>query len=280
MTPILLALSAALVYGTADFLGGLFSRRSHFVPINLIGNLTASAVAFTALAITGVPALSTSTLLWGLAAGLGSGVGGLALYRGLAKGEMAVVGPVSAVGAAVFPAAVGFTLGERFGALTIIGILLALPAIWLLAGGGSRAKGGGIADGALDGLVAGAGFGGLFIGIERAGTDSGLWPVALAQVGALGPGLVALLIFRSWRTQSNAKQLRLAPIPGFLVAAAILLYQISLDGGTLTISSVITSLYPGFTVLLAAWFLHERTSGTQRVGLALACVAVTLVVLG
>lgn len=282
VNPILLALGAALLYGASDFLGGLFSRRNHFAPVNVVGNLAASlAAVVAAISITGQETLSAATVAWALMAGVCSGLGGLALYRGLALGEMAVVGPISAVGAAVFPAAVGFALGERFSALTLAGVGLALPAIWLLAGGGPAAPRGRLADGVVDGLIAGAGFGGLFIGIERAGSGGGLWPVALAQLGALIPGLLALLVLRdSWLGRTAVGELRLTPIPGLLAVTAMLLYQASLGGGTLTVSSVITSLYPGFTVLLAMWVLQEHLAGTQRWGLAAAGTAVLLIVAG
>src|SRR6202035_829329 len=102
---------------------------------------------------------------WGLVSGLGGGVGTLVLYRGLARGQMSVVGPVSAVGAAVVPVAVGLALGERPSLLTAAGVLVALPAIVLVAASGSVR--GRLAAGLSDGLVAGLAFGILFVGLAQ-----------------------------------------------------------------------------------------------------------------
>src|SRR5271170_7090868 len=105
---------------------------------------------------------------------------------------MSVVGPVSAVGAAVVPVAAGVALGERPSLLSVAGVLVALPAIVLVAASGSvRGKLGAAPKGLFDGLAAGLAFGILFIGLAQAGRNAGLWPVASEQAGTL---LVTLAI--------------------------------------------------------------------------------------
>lgn len=277
MLTLTLSLSAAVAYGLSDFLGGVLSRRNHFLPVNVVANVAGVAAALVALVVAGTAPVTPAVAAWSVGSGLLSGMGGLALYRGFSRGEMAVVGPVSAVGSAVLPVLVGLLLGERFAALTGLGILLALPAIWLVAGGGGGTRMDPVST--TDGLLAGAGFGGMFIGVERAGPDSGLWPVLLAQVGALGLGLVAMAATRGWRGRSEPRSLWRAVVPGVLVPTAIALYQFSLRTGSLATSSVITSLYPAVTVLLAAWLLKERTTARQRAGLTLAGAAVVMIVL-
>src|SRR5438270_2450072 len=104
---ILLGLAAALLYGSSDFGGGLLSRRFGSITVSVMSSAAAATLAWTALALSAVlsdlPGPSVRAIAWGLASGLGGGIGSLALYRGLARGQMSVVGPVSAVGAAVLP---------------------------------------------------------------------------------------------------------------------------------------------------------------------------------
>ena len=99
---------------------------------------------------------------------------------------MSVVGPLSAVGAAVVPVIAGVAMGERPSLLSVAGVLVALPAIVLVAASGSvRGKLGVAPKGLIDGLAAGLAFGILFVGLAQAGRNSGLWPVASEQTGML-----------------------------------------------------------------------------------------------
>jgi drug/metabolite transporter (DMT)-like permease len=148
-------------------------------------------MAWATLAMSGGPGPSLRAVAWGLASGLAGGAGTLVLYRGLARGQMSVVGPVSAVGAAVVPVAAGVALGERPSMLAVAGVLVALPAIVLVAASGSvRGK---LGAGLLDGLAAGVAFGILFIGLAQA--VSILMTVAVIVAGqearqAVRPGTV------------------------------------------------------------------------------------------
>src|SRR6476646_1786028 len=181
---ILLGLAAALLYGSADFGGGLLSRRLGPVRVTVIGSAAAAALAWAVLLISAGPGPSVRAVAWGLASGLAGGAGTLVLYRGLARGQMSVVGPVSAVGAAVVPVLAGLAMGERPGVVTMAGVVLALPAIALVAtsSGGAR----GMFRSALgDGVVAGVAFGIMFVGLAQAGRGGGLWPVASEQTSSL-----------------------------------------------------------------------------------------------
>ena len=128
---ILLGLAAALLYGTSDFGGGLLSRRFGPLRVTVIGAAAAAALAWAVLIMSGGPGPSARAVAWGLGSGLAGGTGTLVLYRGLARGQMSVVGPVSAVGAAVVPVMAGIAMGERPSVLAVAGVLVALPAIAL-----------------------------------------------------------------------------------------------------------------------------------------------------
>src|SRR5919112_5831245 len=130
---VVLALCSALAYGLSDFLGGILSRRTSAWSVAVVGqSSSALCTAVVALFVSGNP--SAADFRWALLAGVGTGVGTGFLYRGLSSGRMGVVAPVSAVGAAFVPVLAGTVAGERPSILVWLGILAALPGIWLVSG--------------------------------------------------------------------------------------------------------------------------------------------------
>src|SRR5260370_26190970 len=126
---ILLALAAAVLYGGSDFGGGLASRSLGALGVSVVGSAAATVLAWATLILVGGPGPSLRAVAWGLASGLAGGAGTLVLYRGLARGQMSVVGPLSAVGAAVVPVAAGVALGERPRPLSVAGVPGSPPPI-------------------------------------------------------------------------------------------------------------------------------------------------------
>ena len=110
MIAVLLALGSAAAYGASDFVGGFVSRRTSAWGVAFVVQLTSAVAVLVAALIERHPP-STHDLLWGLVSGVGSGVGISFLFRGFAAGRMSVVAPLSAVGAAVIPVAVGLLTG-------------------------------------------------------------------------------------------------------------------------------------------------------------------------
>ena len=273
---VILGLAAAILYGGSDFGGGLVSRRLGFLPVSVVGSAAAAMLAWVALLASGGPGPNAHAIAWGLAAGLGGGAGSLILYRGLARGQMSVVGPVSAVAAAAVPVAAGIALGERPPLLAMIGIVVALPAIVLVATSGSAR--GILSPALLDGLGAGVAFGVLFIGLAQAGKGAGLWPIASEQTGAL---LLTAAVAAKARVPLRAA-IRAAGWPVLVGASgmiATLLYFYATHFSMLATAAVLVSLYPGVTVLLARVVLHERFSPAQRAGLGLCTLAVVAIAL-
>ena len=273
---VVLALAAALGYGLSDFVGGLASRRTSAWPVAVM-------CAVGAFACTVVIALATegtatgADLAWGALAGVGSGLGGAFLYRGLAAGRMGVVAPVSAVGAAILPVVVGVATGERPELLVWLGIAAAVPGIWLV----SREPGGGsLAAGILDGVLAGVGFGLLFAAIGQVPEGAGYWPLALAQVTALLAVVATATALRAaWRPTVRS-EVTGGLLAGALASAAALSFLLATQSGLLTVAAVLASLYPAFTILLAATVLRERVHGGQALGLAFCGLCVVLVAAG
>ena len=273
---ILLGLTAALLYGGSDFGGGVASRRFGALQVSVVGSAVATLLAWAALLLVGGPGPSVRAVAWGFAAGLAGGAGTLALYRGLARGQMSVVGPLSAVGAAVVPVLAGVALGERPSLLAVGGVLVALPAIVLVAASGSvRGK---LGTGLVDGLAAGLAFGVLFIGLAQAGRNSGLWPVASEQTGTL---LITAAIAVKSRQQIRipVRALGLPVLTGASGMAATVTYFYATHFSMLAIAAVLVSLYPGVTVMLARVLLHERFSPAQRAGLGLCALAIAAIAL-
>jgi drug/metabolite transporter (DMT)-like permease len=275
-----LALLAALSYGAGDFVGGVGGRRSEpgLIPIGI--QLVGLAAALVAIGVHPGNGPAATALAWGAVSGLGSGVGNAALFRGLARGQMSVVAPMSAVLTAALPALIGLVSGDRLSTLGWLGLLLALPTTCLVSWTG--AAGWRWADLGY-GLVAGAGFGLLFIALDRAGTEHGAWPLLPGQFVALLVAVAAAVPLlrrlpnprRTW-----AGVLRWAVPAGLLGAAANYLFLAATGTGQLTIAAVLAGLYPAVTVLLAMLVLRERPRPTQAVGLLGAGAAVVAMAVG
>lgn len=291
MTGVLLALGAAAAYGLSDFVGGVASRRSSVWPVAFtacLGAATGSLVL--ALVLPGRP--GGADLAWGALGGIGSGVGTAFLYRGFARGRMGVVGPVSAVGAALLPAAVGVLADERPSALVWVGMVLALPGIWLVsqepsaperaagpAPASPAARRRGPAPGLADGVLAGAGFGLLFAALGQVPEGSGYWPVLVAQLVSL-VAVVAASLLLGGDPRPRVPGHWVGLLAGLTATTAVVGFVLARQQGLLSVAAVLTSLYPAATVLLAVVLLHERLHRVQTLGLALCGVSVVCVVLG
>jgi drug/metabolite transporter (DMT)-like permease len=279
VTAVVLALLAAVAYGTSDFAGGIAAARLPPWTVSMISN-SLGGLGCLLVSIWVGGSLTGADWAWSLVAGVGNLIGTSALYRGMNTGRMGVVAPVSGVGAAVIPAVVGLASGERPGVIVWIGVVLALPAIWLVASEPERTAGrSGLAAGLVDGLVAGAGFGLLFVALAQTSHDAQLLPLAVNQLTAAAlVALVGSLLGVPWRPRRERAPL--AAVAGVLGTAATAAFLIATRHGYLTVTAVITSLYPATTVILAALVLHERVHRPQAVGLGLCAASVALVAAG
>jgi drug/metabolite transporter (DMT)-like permease len=277
---VLLALGAALSYGLADFVGGVASKRAGAWAVALVAQVGGGVVLLAGgLVLPGDP--SAADLRWAVAAGVANGFGTAFLYRGLAGGRMGVVAPVSGVGAALVPVAVGVLSGERPSAMVWAGIALALPGIWLVSRepvdeGGTRVS---TAEGVLDGVLAGLGFGSLFAVLAQIDEGAGLLPLALNQAVA-GVAVVAVATALGGAWLPRDPWALLGTVSGVLGGAATLAFLVASNQAYLSVTAVLASLYPAFTVLLAATVLREHVHRAQGLGLLLCGAAVTLVALG
>lgn len=281
---ILLAFAAAVAYGATDFVGGAASRRFTSWQVVLTGQASGALIMFvTSLAFPGTPVVTD--FAWSLLAAVGSAMGGIFLFRGLARGRMGLVAPISAVGAAALPVLVGVALGERPGWLVWIGVLAAFPGIWLVSRDGtSHEVGPGHAPSAatrgalVDGILAGAGFGILFVALAQFSENAGPLPLASNQLIAGALTLtVAVSLKQPWRPRRGVVTWGAAT--GALGSAGTLSFTVATGMTGLGISAVIASLYPAITVLLAATLLGERVGTGQRAGIGVCTVAMAALAL-
>ncbi|MEV1171334.1 DMT family transporter [Nonomuraea sp. NPDC049784] len=271
---VILAAACAVVYGTADFFGGLATRRSQVLSVVVLSQLAGLALILGLLPLLPGTA-STPALSWGLAAGLSGAAGLVLFYRALATGVMSVVAPTTAVTSAALPVMFGLATGERPAFWALVGVALALGAVLLVSQDKSAERSGSVTS-VLVALAAGAGFGGFFILLAMAPHEAGLWPLVGARLSSVT--VVAMLALATRRTlKPGPGSLHIIVAAGVLDMAANVLYLLAQQDGLLSLVAVLVSLYPASTLLLARQVLGERLRAIQVAGVACALGAVALI---
>lgn len=276
MLSILFGIASSLSWGAGDFAGGLSSRRVGAYRAVLYADFFGLLILGAASLFHREPFPSQSGLINSLFGGVLGSFGLLILYYSLTVGQMSVVAPVSALFAALLPVVYGaFTEGLP-NIVQFIGFALALAAVWLISQGGGGFHVGRLSDLRLP-ILAGVGFGCYFIFIHNAAGEPGslLWPMILSR--AAGTLVVFLIVLA--RRESF-------PVPrsawGVVLFNAVLdlggnfFYILASKTGRLDIAAILSSLYPGATVVLAWLILKERISRLQLFGIALAFAAIYL----
>ncbi|MFF5110177.1 EamA family transporter [Streptosporangium sp. NPDC000509] len=284
MTAVVLATTCAVVYGAADFLGGLATRRSRVLAVVLLSQI--AGLALIAALLPFLPERPTpAALAWGAASGLCGTAGVVLFYRALAGGVMSVVAPITATFSAALPVLFGLAVGERPEPVALAGVVLALLAVLLVSRGSpggeaSRGRRGRREHGpVLASLAAGAGFGGFFIIIAQAPADSGMWPLFGARlISVTFIALSALAVGRLSRPGSGTLPVIIAA--GALDMVANVLFVLAQQRGMLSLVAVLVSLYPASTLVLARRFLGERLNTVQAVGIGFTLAAVALIASG
>jgi uncharacterized membrane protein len=185
---------------------------------------------------------------------------------------MSVVAPTAAVVGAGLPVLVDVVQGAAFTVNLQIGIGMALIAIWLLTMGGSVAGRGGLGLGVLAGL----GFGLMFVSLAFAPDSTGLWPVVGSKITSLATTSTLLIVTRTSVGVPRVHWLPIAAL-GVLDAVATIAYLQATRAGLLSVAAVVASFYPAPTVALAALVLHERLRPVHWAGAGLALGALALI---
>ena len=273
---VVFALLAAVIYGTGDFVGGFASRHRSAITV-LLYAYPVGALLMVALLPAFAGTLDAGTALLGVGGGIGGMVGVIVMYSLMARAPMNIISPVTAVLAAVVPVGFGVLVGERPHLSAWLGIAIGLVAVVFVSYTPDDHPHGpvGIRILALA-CVSGVGFGIYFICLARADHDSGLWPLVISRLTSAAL-IVPLARSRRVAQPLTGRVLRLAVLAGVLDASANLFFLLASRHGLLSLASVITSLYPAMTVLLAVLVLSEHTGRLQRVGLAMAATSIVLI---
>ena len=295
---VLLALGAAVLLGTSDYLGGLLSRRAPLIVVLLGSQLVVGALLSLGLLVEPYDPAAGGAIAAGIVSGASTALALAALFRGLAIGTMGVVAPVSAL-AVIVPVAVGIARGDAVGGMLGLGLLLAITGTVLASAPEVRA-GRRAARSLLLGGIAALGFGASQAAIGLGSADSVMTTLLTHAATVIGLFIVAFSAWVHVRLRGAAARLRsgrpaspalLAErvtgrdvagilVTGVLAAGANLAFAVSTTAGALSTVAVLAALYPVVTVVLARQVLRERVSRLQLVGVVLALVGVGLIAAG
>jgi drug/metabolite transporter (DMT)-like permease len=271
-----LALGSSLTYGVSDFLGGTTSRRIGTLQFIFFTQLIGALLAIGWVVISSEPVPPVVAVVAATGAGLGLAVGVGAFFQAMVVGKMSVVAPISATGV-VLPVAVGIARGERPSAAQAVGIVVAIAGVALAARPPGERQAARAESGFGLALVAAVGTG-LFLWLMAPASRHGVaWAILISRVI---PAVALIVVVGVRRTSLRpAFQPRMA---GTIVVAALLafagtaLYALATLHSQLVIVSVLGSLYPAVTGLLAYHVLGERLGRSQLVGIAAVLSGVVL----
>jgi drug/metabolite transporter (DMT)-like permease len=279
MLALALALGASVAWGGSDFVACLASRRMPLLAV-LVGSQVAGLVLLLGLlAVTGEAPPPGGAVLAAALAGIAELVGFAALYRGLAMGPMSVVAPISST-AALVPVTASILTGARPSAAAAVGMGLVLLGAALACAepdsGAARPRGG-IVPGAALAALAALSFGAFFVGMDSAAHEAGaVWAVALNRSTSVSVLVFAVALMRP-RVGVGRTDLAAVASVGLLDAAANAMFAFALTQGLMSTVSVLGSLYPVTTVVLAAMVLDERVAPRQAAGVAIVLAGIGLV---
>jgi drug/metabolite transporter (DMT)-like permease len=284
---ILLALSAALLWGGGDFSGGMGVKTvggstGGALRVVVLSHLTSFTVLTLFAALRGMPVPHGALLAWGVGGGIAGGLSLTAFYIALSRGAMGASAAISGLLAAAIPAAISIMQEGSPGLWRLAGFLVAGAAIWMIAVGPatneSSSKGT-----TLLAVLAGAGFGIYFVALKMAGALGPVVTMATARVGSVGVCVLLLVVL--WmrgggeKIRISRKAIRWVLLAALLDTSGNMMFIAATQMGRLDVAAVLASLYPASTILLAAYMLKERPTRRQGLGMLVAAAAVVMITL-
>ena len=292
-TTTVLGLTAAIIWGAADFSGGIGARYLRVYWLLAISHAS-SLIALVLLAdLLHQPLPDARILTYGLISGVAGGIALLVFYHALSLGSMGTTAAVTGLLTAALPVLFSLATIGAPSHRQIAGFVLAAGAIWLISSPSSpnqqvvedqRKK-------LVLAVISGIGFGIFLIALREANGGGLLWPLAASRVGSLvlavGGGLILSRghFMAEPEPDSTGTTIRkrlwigigLALVAGAFDTSGNFFFVAATRIGRLDVASVLSSLYPASTILLAVWLLHERTNRRQALGMTAALVAVALI---
>ncbi|MFL5681258.1 MAG: EamA family transporter [Chloroflexota bacterium] len=270
---VVFGLLSAAAWGSADFGGGLTTRRATLYGVVLVSQLTGMALALVLALLRGEAMPAATDAGWAVVAGLLGAVGIAGLYSGLAVGRMGVVAPVTGVLAAVVPVAAGIALEGLPPTIVLVGIVLAIAAVVLVSRVPGEAGG---RSGIELALVAGVALGLFNVAISRVDDALVFGPLTIVRgVEALTIGTVVIVSRR--RVAVPARLLPAVAGVGVLDMTGNAAFMFAQGMGALAVAAVLSSLYPVATLILAAAVLGERMTRSHAIGIAAAVAGIVLI---
>ena len=274
---IALAVIAAILIGTGDFVGGVLGRRDP-TPAALVSVFGWMLAASLPLALLFGGEWTNAEIGWSIGVGMCWIAGFYALMLGVAEGRVVIVVPIAGVVSVAIPVAIDAIRGVRPSMVAGIGVVVGLAAVTIVGfgheSGGARSRRWSALMGLIGGIATGLGF----TFLDQA-TGAGIWPIVVASTVAFVLAVAFLVTTRRrvWVLREGlTPSITLAVL--FLGSFAALVF--AFDAGTLTIVSVVASQYPVVTLVLAAVLWTQKPRGVQYLGAALALVSVALITIG
>ena len=291
MLTAILGLLTAITYGAADFFAAIATRKVRVVVVTALASFTGLIFLLAVSPILGTK-FSDEAFFWGLMGGFSSVIALLALYASLALGPISIVSPLGALISAIVPAVIGVAfMGESFSLLGWLAIALALIAVVLVGFVPPSSTTGELVErpkprAIILAIIAGAGIGLAITALARSPHDSGIAPIIVMRSTAtvLLGSIVLIGLLRGIKAAATNEPLtrkvwlRVAGA-GALDATANIFFTLASRSGSLTVTGVLTALYPLGTILLARLVLKEHVAGIQKIGIALTLGASLLLAL-
>jgi len=290
----LLALISALLWGAADFSGGMGvgaagGKTGSALRVVMLSHISSFSVLLAIVLLRRESVPHGALLAWGLLAGFCGGVSLTCFYMALSRGAMGASAAVSGLLAAAIPAFVSMAVEGAPTTLRIAGFLLAAAAIWMIAAGPSHQAAASPSQQhaarstMVLAIIAGIGFGVYFVALRMANPLGVFMPMTLARIGSLITCGITFLFLSSRGATGGGRITRKAALwalsAGALDTTGNLLFVAATRVGRLDVAAVLASLYPASTIVLAGWLLHERLSRRQWLGMAIAACAVVMITL-
>jgi drug/metabolite transporter (DMT)-like permease len=276
VTAVALALGASLSWGLADFFGPLKGRTLGALRVLFYVQLSGLATIAIVVAVRGRGPADWAVLL-AIPAAISGTLGLYAYYRGVAVGAISIVAPIAGI-SAVIPVAVGIASGDRPSVWQVAGRVCALAGVFLA----SRERGRGntrVAAGVGLALLAALGFGCYFPPMHVAGNADFWWASLLFRTTS---ALVILAVIALRRPSLSIDRRQLPPLAlvGLGDMLGNLLFAAASTTGLVSVTSVLASLYPIVTVIMARLVLDERVARSQEGGIVLTLAGVALISAG
>jgi drug/metabolite transporter (DMT)-like permease len=271
---VLSALTSALIWGGADFMGGLASRRTNLFQVLALTGFSGLVVLIACVLITREPLISLNNILWSAVAGASGLIGIAALYQAFSLGHITIVAPTSAMIGAILPVIFSiFTQGIP-GTIRLVGFAIALVGIWLVSR--STSDGGKISRGGfLLSCMAGVFFAVFFILIAQVKSETVFMPLMVVRLTSFSMTLLLLWLQRTPLPSLSTNPTAL--LAGILDAGGNVFYLLATRFARLDVVVVLVSLYPASTVILASLVLKEKASAWQWIGLVWCLLAIVLI---